>query len=215
MREKIKEIVLLYLSNKVTRQELCEWAVSALHKILIDIIRLDYLKMLPIVEELSEMEDMNDAECESLARRIYSILSGRENASYTFAMKIPDEFITDNLFEFGNILEKYLKQRNLVHDELEIIRKESKKRIDYVNTIGDLLELQIIGLLNLGYNLENEDVGMNFELKSTVCISEDMEDNLEEDVLDKVISLVECYNGKKSVYVQVWFHIDTEDISNM
>ena len=68
-----------------------------------------------------------------------------------------------------------------------------------------MLELQITDLLKLGYDFCAEERRVDFNLKSTVFISEDISMSLEDVFLTKIITLLECYDGKKCFCVHTSF----------
>lgn len=87
------------------------------------------------------------------------------------------------------------------------------KRSSRFDTLNGLLKLQIIDLINLGYEFNDDENCVEFGLKSTVFISEDASMSLEDELLLKIIILLECYNGKRCFYVHVTYNNGIGSIS--
>lgn len=74
--------------------------------------------------------------------------------------------------------------RILISKNLELKLADGKKR-DAYETLNKLLKMQIMGLINLGYEFGDEEDSVEFSLKSTVFISESVSVFLENDLLKK------------------------------
>lgn len=156
---------------------------------------------------------MDDLSCEKLVRRLSGILSGDICASFAFAMQIPSEFVVNNLLQTKRILQKYLREKELSEGEIQELKLTTQKEIEKVNTINDMLELQIIDLLKLGYDFNDDKRSVDFDLKSTVFMSEDTAMSLEKVLLEKVITLIECYEGARCFWIHVSFNDGIGNVS--
>lgn len=78
-----------------------------------------------------------------------------------------------------------------------------ESQIEAIHTLNDLLEAQITDLLRLGYLFSDETSSRDFECKSSVFISKEEEDMLEERFLSKIMTLLGCYHGKESFFIQI------------
>ena len=80
-----------YLSKKIQREELYEYAIDMIHKLLKgDIVQLENLEIWEVLTKISEMEDADDCYCVSMAKQYYEVLTGEKNSTFTFAMHIPE-----------------------------------------------------------------------------------------------------------------------------
>lgn len=210
----IKNKLVQYLSNEISRDSLYEWSLDLLHSMLKgDIFEITYLELWGIITELTTINDIDKVYCDELVHRFSRILSGNESASFIFAFQIPIKFVLKDLLPIENILKKYLQRGYLSKKEmLELRFLTDKKSSDY-HTLNELLRLQIIDLINLGYEFSDEDNDIEFGIKSTVFISEDVSRSLENDLLEKIITLLECYDGKRCFYVHTIFNNGVASIS--
>ena len=81
------------------------------------------------------------------------------------------------------------------------------------HTLNEFLKMQIIDLINLGYEFYDKESSIEFGIKSIVFISEDVSMSLENNILEKIITLLECYNGKRCFYVHSVFQNGVGNIS--
>ena len=116
----IENKFLQYLCNEISKENLRKWAIDVLHSMLKgDIFKITYLEIWGMISELTAIDDMDDFYCDELVRRFNRILSGKENASFTFAFQIPKKFVINDLLQIEDIFNKYLKGKQL--SEAEII----------------------------------------------------------------------------------------------
>ena len=110
----IENKFLQYLCNEISKENLRKWAIDVLHSMLKgDIFKITYLEIWGMISELTAIDDMDDFYCDELVRRFNRILSGKENASFTFAFQIPKKFVINDLLQIEDIFNKYLKGKQL------------------------------------------------------------------------------------------------------
>lgn len=212
IKDLLKVQLLKYLSKELSRELLYKWALDLLHNMLKgDIFKIQYLEIWGIITGLVEIEDVDDFLCEELIKHYLNILSGNENASFTFAMKIPKKFVVYDLSALKNILKRFTEDKHLLNSEIEELKLINEKKANRFDTLNDILEAQIVSILKLGYELEEDENIFKFCPKSTVFISEDM--SLENSFLLKLITLLECYEGDRSFFVHISFVNGNSNIS--
>jgi hypothetical protein len=210
----IENKLLQYLSNETSKEALYGWAIDMLHNMLKGAVcEITYLEVWGIITELTTIDDMDDFSCGELVRRLSRILSGDECASFTFAFRIPKRFVLIDLLQIEDVLHKYLREKHLTESEILELKLVADKRSSRFDTLNGLLKLQIIDLINLGYEFNDDENCVEFGLKSTVFISEDASMSLEDELLLKIIILLECYNGKRCFYVHVTYNNGIGSIS--
>lgn len=214
MKNVIKSQLSRYLSKELSKEMLYQWAIGLLHEMLKgDMLKINYLEIWGIVTELAGIEDIEDTDYEESVQRFLRILSGEENASFTFAMKIPEKFVVKNLSNIGRILEKHAMGGQLSLDEIKDLKFVINQRIGAFHTLNELLEVQIIDLLKWGYGLCIDEENIIFEPKSTVFMCEAEEAPLEKNVLTTLIALLECYEGRRCFFVHINFMNGVSNIS--
>lgn len=214
MKNTIKLQLSRYVSKELSREMLYKWAIDLLHEMLKgNIFKINYLEIYGIVTGLVEIDDMDNIDCDEMVNRFLRVLSGEENASFTFAMKIPEKYIVNNLSEVGKILAKYSVGEHLSSDEVKDLKLIMNKKSYKVQTLNELLEVQIIDTLHWGYGLCNDDSSNLFEPKSTVFVNEDEEVTLEKEFLSTLAALLECYEGKRGFFVHIRFDNGVGNIS--
>lgn len=187
-----------YLSKEISRQNLYKWSLDLLHKMLKgDILDIKYLEIWGMITELTKINDVGDSYCDELVYRFNEILLGNKCASFAIAIQIPKKFVVNNLSQTKRILQKYSLEKQLLGIEVSELKFATQKTMGSINTLNEILELQIIDLLKLGYEFYADESRVDFNLKHTVFISEDTSMSLEHDFLEKIIALLECYEGKK------------------
>lgn len=212
MKDLVKLQLFRYLSNEISKDTLYKWALDLLHKILGgNILKINYLEVWAIITGLVEINDIDDSYCDEMIHRFFRILSGDENNTFVFAMKIPEKYVINNLSNTMKILKKYSLDRHLSSNEVNTLKLIMGKKINIINTLNELLEVQIISLLNWGYEFENDNNIIEFEPKSTVFIDEDV--SMEKNFLSKIFTLLDCYEGKKCFFVQIIFNNGVTNIS--
>lgn len=210
----IKNKLLQYLSNEISKEDLYRWALDVLHSMLRgDIFKIAYLMVWGIISELTTINDIDNVYCEELAHQFSRVLSGNESASFIFAFRIPERFVLKDLLRIKNILHKYLQKECLSKSEILELKIVANQKSDGFNTLNELLKVQIIDLINLGYEFHDDKGNVEFGLKSTVFIDENASSLLEKDLLEKIITLLECYNGEKSFYIHTTFSDGVGSIS--
>lgn len=206
VKDLIKTKLLQYLSSEISKEDLYKWALNLLHKMLNgDIFDRKYLEIWGIIAELTEVNDVDDSYCDELVHQLIEILSGNKCASFMFAIQIPKRFVVNNLSHIKKVLQKYLVEKHLSKSEILELIAITQRISNTCNTLNEILELQISDLLKLGYDFCAEDGSVHFNLKSTVFISDDLALSLEDAFLAKIITLLECYDGKKCFYVHTNF----------
>ena len=214
MKNLVKLQLSRYLSKELSKEMLYQWAVDLLHEMLkCDIFKINYLEIWGIVTGLAEIDGMDDYYCDEMVQRFLRILSGDENASFTFAMKIPEKFVVSNLSEVEKILKKISMGERLSLDEVEDLKLIMNKKLHTYHTLNELLEVQIIDILKWGYGLCNDKSSLQFEPKSMVFINEDEAVSLETRFLSTLITLLECYEGGRSFFVHINFDNGVSNIS--
>lgn len=214
VKNTVKTKLLQYLSKEITKQDLYKWSLDLLHKILKgDVFYISYLEIWVIITELTEINDLSDSYCDDLVYRFSEILMGNKCASFAFAIQIPPKFVVNNLSQTKQILQKYYLKKQLSGIEVSELISATQKTINSINTLNEMLELQIINLLNLGYEFYADEGKVDFNLKKTIFVSEDMSMSLESDFLEKIFALLECYEGKKYFCVHTNFNKGTGSIS--
>ncbi len=210
----IENKFLQYLCNEISKENLRKWAIDVLHSMLKgDIFKITYLEIWGMISELTAIDDMDDFYCDELVRRFNRILSGKENASFTFAFQIPKKFVINDLLQIEDIFNKYLKGKQLSETEISELKRIVQKSQNEFNTLNELLKLQIIDLINLGYEFSDDENRIEFNLKSTVFISEEKSISLKNDFIAKIIMLLECYNGRRCFYIHITFNNGIRNIS--
>lgn len=214
VKDLVRNKLTQYLAKDISKEDLYKWSIDILHKMLKgDIFDIRYLEIWGMITELTEINDIDDFYCDELIYRFSKILSGEKSASFAFAIQIPKKSVVNNLSQIKEILQKYSVEKQLLKSEILELKFATQKTIDTVNTLNEILELQIIDLLKLGYEFCVDESRVDFNLKKTVFISEDMSMSLEEDFLAKIITLLECYDGKKCFYVYTSFKDGVGNIS--
>lgn len=210
----IENKFLQYLCNEISKENLRKWAIDVLHSMLKgDIFKITYLEIWGMISELTAIDDMDDFYCDELVRRFNRILSGKENASFTFAFQIPKKFVINDLLQIEDIFNKYLKGKQLSETEISELKRIVQKSQNEFNTLNELLKLQIIDLINLGYEFSDDENRIEFNLKSSVFISEEKSISLKNDFIAKIIMLLECYNGRRCFYIHITFNNGIRNIS--
>lgn len=211
----IKIMLSRFLSGEISQEELYKCAVNVLHRILGgDILKIKYLEIWGVITRLIEVSDsdIDNCYCVESVHGILRILSGDECDSFSFAMQIPQKYVVDNLSGLDRLVNKYCLNKCLSPDEIQELKRLTQKRVNTCNTLNDFLELQIIEIINLSYTFCNDD-NLEFNLKSTVFMSDDEAMNLEKSMILKVIELYECYIGEKSFFVTVLYNNGIGNIS--
>ena len=204
-----------FLTGEISKEALYRWAVNKLHKMLKgDIFEIKYLEIWGIITKLAEISesDIDDHYCTETVYNILRVLSGDERDVFSFVMQIPQKYVADNLLGLDKLINKYYMNKYLTRDEIQNLRLLSQREICSCSTINCLLESQIIEILKLGYTFVNDD-NLEFDLKSTIFMSEDEAINFEERVVLKLIDLYKCYKGEKSFIVSVLFNNGIGNIS--
>ena len=214
MKNLVKLQLSRYLSKELSKEMLYQWAVDLLHEMLKgDIFKINYLEIWGIITGLAEIDDMDDYYCDEKVQRFLRIFSGDENASFTFAMKIPENFVDNNLSGVEKILKKVSMGERLSLDEVKDLKLIMNKKLHMSHTLNELLEIQIIDILQWGYGLCNDENGIQFEPKSMVFINEDEAVSLEARFLSTLIMLSECYEGRRCFFVHINFDNGVSNIS--
>lgn len=202
-----------YLSNEIKREELYKYVIDILHKMLKgDIFYLKNIEIWGILTEIAEIDDADDHYCYCITEKCYKILTGLESNTFIFAMCIPPNYRGDRFAGLKEILLEYAVKRNFSSKAFRKLNAIMKNQTKVIDTVNDFLEAQIIDLLKLGY-MFCEDSNKNFSLKSSIFVSDEEAEMLEESVLNKIIMLLECYSGKKNFFVQVVYKEGSSNIS--
>ena len=133
----IENKFLQYLCNEISKENLRKWAIDVLHSMLKgDIFKITYLEIWGMISELTAIDDMDDFYCDELVRRFNRILSGKENASFTFAFQIPKKFVINDLLQIEDIFNKYLKGKQLSETEISELKRIVQKSQNEFNTLN-------------------------------------------------------------------------------
>ena len=202
-----------YLSNEIKREELYNYVIDLLHEMLTgDIFYLKNIEIWGILTEMAEIDDTDDHYCHCIAKKCYEILAGLKNSTFIFAMCIPQKYTGDRFAGLKEILLEYAVDRKFSSEAVRKLNVVMKNQTKVIDTVNDFLEAQIIDLLKLGYMFCG-DSNKSFALKSSIFVSDEEAEMLEESVLNKIIMLLECYSGKKSFFVQVVYKEGSSNIS--
>ena len=215
VKKSIEIALLQFLSGEISKEALYSWAVNILHKMLKgDIFEIKYLEIWGIITKLAEVSesDIDDHYCTESVHNILKVLSGEECDVFSFVMQIPQKYAVDNLSGLDKLINKYYSDKQLSVEEIQNLKLLSQKKIGTCSTLNSLLESQIIEILKLGYTFFDEN-NLEFDLKSTVFMSEDAVKNFEERVIIKVIDLYKCYKGEKSFFVSILYNNGIGNIS--
>ena len=133
----IENKFLQYLCNEISKENLRKWAIDVLHSMLKgDIFKITYLEIWGMISELTAIDDMDDFYCDELVRRFNRILSGKENASFTFAFQIPKKFVINDLLQIEDIFNKYLKGKQLSETEISELKRGLVSPGGYQKNLG-------------------------------------------------------------------------------
>ncbi|MDL2302732.1 hypothetical protein LJC58_10350, partial [Lachnospiraceae bacterium OttesenSCG-928-D06] len=116
------------------------------------------------------------------------------------------KYVVNDLLQVGIILQKYSQKKQLSRTEITELELITCKKSNTIHTLNELLKEQIIDLINLGYEFCKEESSVDFGLKSSIFLSDDVSLSLEDDLLAKIIMLLECYDGKRCFYVHTKFN---------
>jgi hypothetical protein len=203
VKKLIKERLKQYKDGEIGREKLYEFAIEMLHGILKDTaMYVKYLEVWGIITRLTEIKDLSIEQCDEQVHKFYRILSGSEEESFAYLMQIPKKLVENRLLHTREILQKYLTKRQLTEDDIAELEKITKKRFA-INTLNDLLAMEIVDLLNGGYEFYENEIAFN--LKSSLFVNDDVLVSLEEKLLNKLILLLQCYNGDECFFVHVFF----------
>lgn len=215
VKKSIEIALLQFLSGEISKEALYSWAINILHKMLEgDIFEIKYLEIWGIITKLAEVSesDIDDHYCTESVHNILKVLSGEECDVFSFVMQIPQKYAVDNLSGLDKLINKYYSDKQLSVEEIQNLKLLSQKKIGTCSTLNSLLESQIIEILKLGYTFFDEN-NLEFDLKSTIFMSEDAVKNFEERVILKVIDLYKCYKGEKSFFVSILYNNGIGNIS--
>lgn len=215
VKKSIEIVLLQFLSGEISKEALYSWAINILHKMLKgDIFEIKYLEIWGIITKLAEVSesDIDDYYCTESVHNILNVLSGEECDVFSFIMQIPQKYAVDNLSGLDKLINKYYSDKQLSVEEIQNLKLLSQKKIGTCSTLNSLLESQIIEILKLGYTFFDEN-NLEFDLKSTIFMSEDAVKNFEERVIIKVIDLYKCYKGEKSFFVSILYNNGIGNIS--
>lgn len=193
-----------YLLKKIPREELYKYVVDMIHKMLQgDIFYLKNIEIWGILTKIAEIADTDAFYCDNIVKQCYDVLTGRQNDTFVFAMHIPDKYAGDRFSGLKEILKKYNEEKILSIEEIKTLNAIIQKQVDVITTINEFLEVQITDILKLGYMFCDDESDKFFYLKCSVFISDKEAEMLEERLLGKIISLLECYSGKKAFIVNI------------
>ena len=106
---------------------------------------------------------------------------------------------------------KYSVEKRLTKSDIVELNLVNNKRINIPGTLNEVLEIQIVELLKLGFDFFTDENSIAFNIKHTIFVSEDI--SLEEEFLSKIITLLECYEGKKGFSIHITFDSGNGSIS--
>lgn len=213
MRQMVIDKLSQYLSNEITKEELYKYVIDILHEMLKgDVLYLRNIEIWGILTEIAEIEDADDHYCHCITKKCHEILTGLKDGTFIFAMCIPPKYTRDRFAGLKEILSEYAVERKFSSEAVRKLNAVMKNQTKVIDTVNDLLEAQIIDLLKLGYTF-CEDSNKSFTLKSSVFVSDEEAEMLEESVLNKIIMLLECYSGRKNFFVQTVYKEGSSSIS--
>lgn len=214
IKDMIVNKLIQYLSDEIKKEDLYNDIIIILHEMLNgSIFQLRNLEIWGILTEIADIDDIDDFHCKQIVKKSYEVLTGTKSSIFTFAIQIPKEYRGDCFVGLEEMLLKYSAERRFSAEGLRRVRTLMKKQIDVIQTLNEFLEVQIIDLLKLGYMFCDETSSKSFELKSSVFISDEEADTLEDKLLNKIIALLECYNGKKIFFIQIVYKDGRGNIS--
>jgi len=201
----VKDKISQYLSNEITKEDVYSWVKEVIHEMLKGgIFKVRNLEVWSMITELAGIADIDDVYCDELMHRFSKILSGNESTSFSFFIQIPEKHVTNNLTNTKDILLNYSKGEKLSRSDISTLKLITNKMFTTPNTLNEVLEIQILDLLRLGYDFYPDEEEINFGLKHTVFISDDT--SQETGYLAKIITLLECYEGQKGFSVHIAFN---------
>lgn len=211
----IEYMLTQFLSGEISKEAIYNWAVDKLHKMLQgDILEIKNLEVWGIITSIAEVSesDMDDRYCTEAVQNILKVLSGKECDAFSFVMQIPKKYVTDNLLGFDKVISKCYMKEQLSEEEIQIVKLISQKKTRKYSTLNNLIETQIIEILKLGYSF-SDDINLEFDLKSTIFISEDAAKKFEECMISKLNDLYKCYKGERSFIVSILYNNGIGNIS--
>ena len=202
MKRLLDSYIEQYLLNEISKEELYNQCVKLLHKILNgSLMDLKNLVLWGILVELMEIEDLDGESCKELLNRLSAILKGNMCGSFMFVMRIPEKFIENNLQSLECSITKYLNGERLMNSEIMSLHDIYDKKMETPQTINNILEREILELVKLGYEFDEQY--FKFDIKHKLFVNTMLW--TEKDFLNKICTLIECYNGKREFFVQVIF----------
>lgn len=203
MDEVLKDLI-DFSKGEITKENLIKNSKKKLYEFIdYGVIQSEQVIMYSILCELVGIGDLNIQETFNTIKNYIDILIGRKNASFKFMMMIDKKFVTYDLCAVENVFCRYYSKKKLQKNDIERIVSFIRKKPQSFNTVKDILKFKIIEIIDLVYWLDNGEI--EFDIKSTLFMTEAVADSLEERIKNKIFDLFDCYNGRKEFVVHVVF----------
>ena len=193
-----------YLSGKITKNEIGFWASSAYHCLMWgEYIEIDKLVVYHFLRNLSSIhakpnDITDDYPCtDNEVKEILKVLNGEKNLSYSFNIMISklayernnDVYMSKLKFfcEIKNNIFEYSNGKPLNSAKMRELVDYSRKHIEEIITLTDLLESHLISILSENIDHEYEE----FYLKKS-CIHVGRKEIDKIDFVPNVLKLLEC-----------------------
>lgn len=202
MRSLVNGYIKQYFLNEISKHELYKQCVKSLHEMLRgNIVAIQNIILWGILVALVEIEDLDEKSGKELVCRLNAILQGEICGSFLFAMQIPERFTDHHLQPLERVLMKYSKGDKLTSSEIISLHDILDKTIVKPETVNNMLERQVLEFVKLGYEFDENCI--RFDIKHKLFTNAML--CTEKEFLNKICSLIDCYNGKREFFVQIMF----------
>jgi hypothetical protein len=187
-----------YKQNKITQNELVKWAKSLLETSLKKggFLEINRFVIYPFISALS-IDDPWESIHKDGIHDFLQILEGNKNMKYACYLKIPVEFQKYPISGILHVLNNYKETEKMSDGDFEILEEliNVKDKI-IVTNFADFIFCDMVDLLcELPIDSYSESNYNSLYLGST-----DIKAN---DVVGKLVKLLECYNGEKEFRVNL------------
>lgn len=193
-----------YKANKITREDLSDWAGNVLKNFLEnkELIYYEKFEIYPFISELAikkeSLEFLNDSNIEVY----HEILSGNKNMKYECYMKIPKDIYRCPIKNILELVGNYKKTGKMSESDLDVIDRLVEKCDEMeINTFVDFLYYDIVSMLSELPIRSNSEAKV---ISLFVC-----EEDLNVDVIEKrLFKTIGCYNGDRMLRVNMLYNMD-------
>lgn len=198
-----------YKQNKITQDGLIKWAGSLLHTYLKkgEFLEIDSFVIYPFISALSSIDDPWERIHNDEIDDYLQILEGNKKMKYTCYLKIPVEFQKQPISTILCILNNYRKTEKMSDGDFEILEDliHDKDNLE-ATSFADLIYCDMVDLLcELPIDSHSES-----QYKSLYLGSTDIKAN---DVVGKLVKLIECYTGEKEFRVSLVYQSGVRSIN--